>query len=399
MKLYFLLIIISFVNPLCGQNKNNLNLQEVLSPIRHYNPIESQNKSSSKLEFRNKKYISVDSVIFSGKDEPRTLIKYSFDTLNNSDHAFYFSYSENVFNPLSYFQFDFDKENILHNITYCKPWDGNYDVPGNNEVNWIRRATYNEDSKVKLYSYFLPHEGEEFLINEYDHYYDDNGNLSELHYHSYLSGNWALTNIWFYRYNKNLLSEAIKKIKDENGSWVTTDSTTYEYYSDSKLKTSSRQTDMNIQNGSIRVFTFLYEYNEIGQLTGRHRYNSVERDGDISVDIDKSYNYYDNLGNLILTESFDSSETYGLIILDEEHFTYNLEYTSQQTQLPKPNAFYFNEDILNRSPLYPIKTYERYVFDDIWQNPILFESEEYFYSEIETSSTSDSHVSHIKVSV
>lgn len=381
---FYLFVVILFNNYLFSQN--------IIFP-NNYNDLDGDNNFEFIIKINNQRIankeitnhkIRFDSIHFFNNEYLRLRYSYQFDDNQNTEADFYTYLREDKFEPTAFFIFWFNEKNLLTEISYSDPWDGDPNVPGNNEINWSRRATYNEDNKVKFYSYFLLHEGEEFLINEYDHIYDSEGLLSELNNYSYLNGVWTLTNVWNYSYKKNLLSEAIKKIRDEDDNWVTTDSITYVYYPDNKLKTSSRQTDMNIQNGSTRIFTFLYEYDELDQLTGRHRYNSVERDGDISVDINKTYNYYDNLGNLMLTENFDSSDSYGLRIYSDEHFTYNLDYTSQQTQLPKPNAFYFNEDILNRSPLYPIKTYERYGYEQ-GENRRLIDREEYFYSDISTS--------------
>ena len=384
----FLLVLIFFFttlnsNFLFTQNINSFSYVNNHDPIDHYNFVKKLNQFNVIKKDKDYK-IRFDSVYFSNLSGLEDKEFYQFINEENIENDFYYSYSNDKFIPNSYFSFDFNDNNLLTHISYSKPWDGDTIIPGENRTNWIRKATYNQNNKVKHYSYFVPTEnGEEFLLSTYDHIYNNAGNLVELHYYSYESGEWTLTDINYYIYNNNTLVEILDKDKDDNGLWFTQDSIAYQYYPDGNLKSTTRYSNLDLEDYFFSR-SFIYEYNDQGQLTGNHRYETLKWEGQTSKDINKTYHTYDSLGNLILSENYDSSETHGLRIFSDEHYTYNLDFQSSETQLPRQNPFSFNDHILDKSSIYPIKTYERYGYEQ-GENPQLIDKEEYFYSDISTS--------------
>jgi|GEM_PF-3466565 len=377
-------------NILLGQTIAQAHDYNDFDPIEHYKFVEKLNKSNLSTNLRNAKKIKIDSVTYYDSPDPSGRIFFDFNVANNNETSFYYFYRGGGFDANSYFELEYDSKNLLTQINYTKPWDGNLNVPGENEVTWIRKATYDRDDKVKLYSYYLPTEdGGEFLLSTYDHLYNSDGKLSELLYYSYEDGGLKLQDHTYYHYEKDLLKEVIDKTKNEDELWVTQDSTVYQYYPNLNLKSITNYYGKDIGRNDNFNITYLYEYNNENQLVGDHVYrNSEYDDGELRITRFITYNNYDPLGNLILSTNYTSFTLTDSIISSEEYYTYNLDFTSAETQFPKPNAFYFNQDILDRSPVYPIKTYERYGYEQ-GENPGLEDREEYFYSDIKTSTQED----------
>ncbi|MBT8232027.1 MAG: T9SS type A sorting domain-containing protein [Saprospiraceae bacterium] len=374
---------------LSGQDFLKNHFLDTFDPIEYLNKVNYLNQPRKIVKNNNDFKIRYDSILFSDQSKIDVKVFYEFDNEKNHETEFYHYLRDDKFEPTAFFIFKFNQEDLLSEIIYADPWDGDTNVPGNNKINWIRRAEYDEDNKVKLYSrYLLTDGGEEFLTSQYDHIYNKRGHLSELHYYSYRNGDLKLSDIVYYNYENDLLVEIIDKIKLEDDSWVTEDSIVYKYYADDKLKTRTRYYGKEIGRNDNFNVELKYEYNDLDQLVGDHEYrNSEKENGGKSVIINKAYHTYDNLGNRILTEHFDSTNHNGLIITNEELYTYNLDYTSEETQLPKPNPFYYNEDINERSSIYPIKLYERYAYEQGYDRT-LADKEEYFYSDIMTSNHS-----------
>ncbi|MBT8232028.1 MAG: T9SS type A sorting domain-containing protein [Saprospiraceae bacterium] len=373
-------------NILSGQDiLQDLDLDK-FDPIEYLNIVNKLNQPRTVIKNNKNHKIKIDSVYYSINSGIEGREYYQFNIEENIELDFYYLYKDEKFDPWTYFIFDYNENNQLTTISYTNPWDGDLNIPGDNKLNWIRRAEYNKDNKVKLYSFYVPTEdGKEFLYNQYDHIYNKRGHLSELLYYSYGNGKLNLTDIYYYNYKDDLLVEIIDKIKLVDDSWVTEDSIVYKYYADDKLKTRTRYYGKEIGRSDNFNVELKYEYNDLGQLVGDHEYrNSEKENGGKSVIINKAYHTYDNLGNRILTEHFDSTNHHGLVITNEELYTYNLDYASEETQLPKPNPFYYNEDIIERSPIYPIKLYERYAYEQGYDRT-LADKEEYFYSDIMTS--------------
>lgn len=362
---------------------NNLNLY--INKIKPTQQLESRSNFKMRLD---SSYIWKRINSFFLLDEKIEFV-YKEDNLKEIDLFYSIDETRSYWEPKAFAILYFNSAGLLTKQTYDF-WTGDFNSINDHLPLLKREFTYDENNNLILYEY----QGRADILNgivstEIIREYDQSGNLIKNIWNRWNSIEEKLTiyKEFDYSYNSdNLLEEEIRYQNHTEGGWEKTDSIIYQYDDFQNLILRSAFTQ--IFQLSLDPWTrdsFIYNTkNQVIKEIKQSRFNIPLDDW---RDISNTEHFYDNFGNLVSSATFDSTQVaLGSNLTNEYFYTHNNNILSEDVLLPRQNVWDINSSILERSKVNPILVYEEFVGGGI-DPQVLFSKAEYFYSDLETSTT------------
>jgi|GEM_PF-2573141 len=314
-----------------------------------------------------------------------------FDEDNLREISFYYSLDNEgeKLIPTNFGVLYFNNKGLLIKQTY-NSWDGDYSNLNDDLPSLQREFTYDKNQNLIL---FESKSSQAILSNRIDNQviytYDNSNNLTKY--------TWNLWNInvdslfvfkeYDYSYDKNNnLTEEIRWRQHSTRGWEKTDSIILDYSESGLLR--SKSSYIIIAAQTLGLFEKeIFTYSENDQLLSKVDNIGYKVDKDAFSNIYISEYEYDNFNNLALEIRYDSIPEYNdREFLSRKTYTHNYDIFSADVQLPRRNDGMFNYFLLDNSVFHPLVKYENVAGGGGYPSSLV-DRVEYFYSDLETSTT------------
>jgi len=292
--------------------------------------------------------------------------------------------------PKAYSILNFNKKGFLVKQIYNNSWNGDYNNLNDDFPNLLREFTYDENDNLVLYEDKTQQDiinGR--VLNQMIRTYDSSNNLIQNTWNRWNNDLDSLTIVREFNYsydNNNNLVEEIRWSQHSTRGWEKTDSIVMEYSETDMLISKARYIIIAAQ--TLELFEKeIFTYSNDDQLFSKVDNIGYKADKDAFSNIYISEFEYDNYNNLVQEIRYDSIVEYNdREFLTRKTYTHNNGIYSTDVQMPKRNVWMFNYFLLENSIVQPMIKYENVAGGGGYPS-ILADRVEYFYSDLETSTT------------